>query len=298
MRKIIIIPLFTFFVFSSAEAQQRLVDSITKELQQPMADTNRAVSMMRLAIDYELVDTALAYKAYRDAIKFAREKNLYYNLGRIYQNQSVLFSTAANYVESRASLDTAIVFYKKSDNPKAKKWEANAYGDIGNGLKTQNDLQGSVQYYLKSISLFEQLGLKDELAIRYCNISTLFGDIREFNKQKEYAYMGLASAKASGLKQRMFLAYFILAHYYNMQEDGRTAKLYLDSSKVYFDELSNINSIDIIFSYYLISAQVFKKMNQLDSSFYYFQKSFEAQYSSYPYAAHGLISCLENTYKV
>ncbi|MBL0130140.1 MAG: hypothetical protein IPP43_02610 [Chitinophagaceae bacterium] len=80
------------FLLSSADAQQNLVDSITKELQHPMADTNRALSMMRLAIDYELVDTAKAFKAYRDAIKFAREKNLYYNLGRIYQNQSVLLS--------------------------------------------------------------------------------------------------------------------------------------------------------------------------------------------------------------
>ena len=65
------------FLLSSADAQQNLVDSITKELQHPMADTNRALSMMRLAIDYELVDTAKAFKAYRDAIKFAREKNLY-----------------------------------------------------------------------------------------------------------------------------------------------------------------------------------------------------------------------------
>ena len=256
-------------------AQQHLVDSITKELQQPMADSNRATSMMRLAIDFELVDTGRAYQAYRNAIKFAKEKKLYYQLGRIYQNQSVLFATAANYAQSRANLDSAIIFYKKSDHPKAKKWMASAYGDIGNGLKVQNDLKQSVQYYLKSISLFEQLGLVDELAIRYCNISTLFGDINEFAKQKEYAYKALASAKTSGSKNNKFLAYFILAHYYNGQEDGKTAKLFIDSSSANFDESSNFNNVDILFTYYLVSAQVFRKINQLDSSFYYFKKSFE-----------------------
>ena len=189
---------------NSADAQQHLVDSITNELKQPMADSNRATSMMRLAIDYELVDTVRAYKAYKEAIKFAKEKKLYYQLGRIYHNQSILFTTAANYTESRASLDSAIVYYQRSNHPKAKKFEANAYGDIGNGLKAQNDLQQSVQYYLKSISLFEQLGLMDELAIRYCNISSLFGDINEFTKQKEYACLLYTSpSPRDGLLSRM-----------------------------------------------------------------------------------------------
>ena len=275
MRKKIIILLFCFSVINSAEAQQHLVDSITKELQQPMADTNRAVSMMRLAIDYELFDTAKAYKAYRDAIKFAREKNLYYNLGRIYQNQAILLSTGGNDVQSKASLDTAVIFYQKSDNPKAKKFEAAAYSDMANRLKNQNEFQHAVQYYLKGIAILEKSGLDAELVVIYCNLSTLFGDIKEHTKQNEYAHKGVAAAKKSGIGQKLFMAYFILANSYSMQDDNLSAKKYIDSSSVYFDELSNINSVDMIFGYYLVSAQVFKKMNQLDSSFYYFQKSFE-----------------------
>ena len=274
MRKVIIITLFIFCASDSAVAQQHLVDSITKELQQPMADTNRAVSMMRLAIDYELVDTAKAYKAYKDAINFAREKKLNYNLGRIYQNQSVLFSNAGNDVQSIASLDTAIIFYQKSDNPKAKKFEAHAYNDLANRLKTQNEFQQAVEYYLKGIAIFEKLGLDDELVVVYCNISTLFGDIKEPAKQIEYANKAVASARKSGIAQKLFTAYMILANSYIMQEDNLSAKRYIDSSRVYFDELANINSVDGIFSYYLITAQVFNRLGQLDSSFYYFEKSF------------------------
>jgi signal transduction histidine kinase len=264
-----------FLITDLVNAQQHLVDSITKELQQPMPDSSRAISMMRLAIDYELVDTSLAYRAYREAIKFAKEKKLYYQLGRIYQNQSVLLTIATSYAEAKASLDSAITSYQKSDHPKAKKWEASAYGDIGNGLKSQNNLQQAAQYYLKSISLFEKLGLPEELTLRYCNMSSLFGDIREFDKQKEYGYKGLASAKKSGVKLHLFMAYFMLANYYNSQEEGKTAKLYLDSSRLYFDEAANINSIDILFSYFLISADVFKKMNQYDSAFYFFRQCFD-----------------------
>ncbi|MGB3155694.1 MAG: tetratricopeptide repeat protein, partial [Chitinophagaceae bacterium] len=263
------------FLLSSADAQQNLVDSITKELQHPMADTNRALSMMRLAIDYELVDTAKAFKAYRDAIKFAREKNLYYNLGRIYQNQSVLLSNTGDDEQARASLDTAIIFYRKSDNPKAKKYEANAYSDLANRLKNQNEFQQAIQYYLKGIGILENLELNAELVVVFCNVSTLFGDIKEYDKQKEYAYKALAAAKKTGLNQKLFTAYFILANSFLQQEDNLAAKKYIDSSGMYFDEGAHINSVDVIFSYYLIYAQVFKSFKQLDSSFYYFQKCFE-----------------------
>jgi signal transduction histidine kinase len=275
MRKVIIIPLLIFFTLHSTLAQQHLVDSITRELQQPMADTNRAVSMMRLAIDYELVDTAKAYKAYRDAIKFAREKNLYYNLGRIYQNQSVLYGNAGNDLQSITSLDTAIISYQKSDNPKAKKFEATAYGDIANRFKTQNEFKQALEYYLKSVALLEREGLHAELVVVYCNISTLFGEMKEPIKQNEYAHKAVAAARKTGLSQKLFMSYMILANSYSMADDGLSAKKSIDSAGKYFDELSVINSVDIMFSYYLISADVFKKLNKLDSSFFYFQKCLE-----------------------
>ena len=272
MKKIIITALLIFCTLHPVLAQQHLVDSITKELQQPMPDTNRAVSMMRLAIDYELVDTSKAYKAYREAIAFAKGKNLYYNLGRMYQNQAVLLGNGGKNAQSIASLDTAIIFYQKSENPKAKKFEAAAYSDIGSRLKTQNDFKHSIQYYLKGIDILEKAGLNSELIIIYSNVSTLFGDIKEYPKQNEYAHKAVAAAKKDGANNKLFMAYMILANSYTMQEDIVSAKIYIDSSGIYFDELSNINSVDLIFSYYLISAQVFKKMNQLDSSFIYFQK--------------------------
>ena len=304
MRKIIIIPLFIFCTLHSVLAQQHLVDSITKELQQPMADTNRAVSMMRLAIDYELVDTSKAYKAYREAITFASRKNLNYNLGRIYQNQAVLLGNAGNNVQSIASLATAIGFYQKSDNPKAKKFEAGAYSDIASRLKTQNEFKQSVQYYLKGIAILEKAGLDAELVIIYCNVSTLFGDIKEYKKQNEYAHKAVTAAKKTGIRNHLFMAYFILANAYAMQEDNLSAKKCIDSSGLYFDELSNINSVDIIFSYYLVSAQVLKKMNRLDSSFFYFQKCLDVS-KKYGYSygkaesqlQMGAIAILQKKYK-
>ena len=273
MRKITCACILFFFVSGEAHSQQHLVDSITKLLQQPLPDTSRAISMMRLAIDYEVVDTARAYQAYRDAIEFGVEKKLYYQLGRIYQNQSVLFSTAARYTEAIASMDTAIVFYKKVDTFRAKRYEAIAHGDKANYFRNHNELQLAIESYLISISLLEQLRLDQDLAVRYGNVSLLFGDIGEFVKQKEYAHKGLVFANRGSSAIGPQMAYTILAYTYSMQNDNISAKAYLDSGKVSFNEYSNV---DFITTYYLIAAQIYKNMGQLDSSFYFFDQCLKA----------------------
>ena len=258
--------------------------------------------MMRLAIDFEIVDTAKAYNAYRGAIKFASGKKLYYYLGRIYHNQSYLFNSSLKYTDCRSSLDTAVMNYLKSNHPNAKLWEANAYGDIANVLKLQNETQQSVQYQLKCISLLEQLGLPDKLVIRYCNLSSLFGDLEEYNKSVEYADKALAVSRKIKNKQNLFMSYMSIAHALTRQEKNNEAKINLDSARVYADENSNI---DILVTYYLISAQVFRKVSQLDSAQFYFQKCYNVS-EKYSYGfgmtesllQMGAISIMQKKYDV
>ena len=269
MKQYLFVLTLSAFCLVKAQAQQHLIDSLTKLLQQPMADSDRAISMMRLALNYEVVDTAKAYNAYREAIKFASGKNLYYQLGRIYHNQAYLLSTAARNAASMASVDTAISYYRMVNSSKAKKWEANAYGDKAVYLRNQDDLEQAVEYHLKGISLTEQLGLTNDLVVRYCNIATLFGDIKEFNKQTEYAHKALVFAKRSNSRIHHQMAYTIVAVAHSMQNEDKLAKAYLDSAKVTFTESSNV---DFMVTYYLVAAQVHKKLNQLDSSFYYFEQ--------------------------
>ncbi|WP_276503574.1 sensor histidine kinase [Terrimonas pollutisoli] len=283
MRRIIQVYILFLLPAGFLQAQQHLVDSIRNELKQQMPDSNRAMSMMRLAIDYEAVDTAKAYQAYRDAIKFASEKKLYYQLGRAYQNQSVLFSTAANYEQATVSLDHAIANYEKSDHPKSKLWEANAFNDKAGILKAQNEFKQAVEYYLKSISLMEELKESNGLINKYANLSTLFGDMGENLKQIEYAHKAVSAAKEQGVRQNLFMAYFILANAYSVKEENPSAKKFLDSSTIYFNEAENADNIDILLSYYLVAAQVFKKLNQPDSAFYFFRKSYDVS-KSYNYS--------------
>jgi two-component system NarL family sensor kinase len=193
------------------------------------------------------------------------------------------------------------MYYQKSHHPNAKLWEANAYGDLANVLKMQNDPEGSVQYQLKSISLFEQLNSPDKLVVRYCNLSGLFGDLQEYNKQEEYAEKAVEISQKTRLPQNLFMSYFMLAHSLTLQEKYTQAKRYIDSAGIYADENSNV---DILDSYYLIAAQVFRKLNSLDSAFHYFQKSYNlSEKNNYGYGKAesllqmGAVSILQKKYK-
>ena len=286
MKKIAFLSLFACCVITTAQSQQHLIDSITKELKGTMSDTNRAVSMMRLAIDYELVDTAKSRQAYQDAIRFAKSKKLNYNLGRIYQNMAFLYSNSARYEEAIAILDTAIQHYQQSDHPRAPKMLANAYNDIGNKYKEINETETAVEYYLKGITLLEQAALPADLVTPYCNIANTFGDIGDPKRQNEYAYKALAAAKKTGLGQKIFMACFTLANAYvhTQQNNLVMAKKYMDTAGIYFDEKGLINSPDIQVSYYLVRAQVYRQLEQFDSAEFYFKKCYSvAETYNYSY---------------
>ena len=273
MNKLLSCFVLCCLVYTSAHAQQHLVDSITKELQQEMPDSNRAMSMMRLAIDYEAIDTAKAFKGYLDAIAFAKSKKLDYQLGRIYQNQAYLFRVASNYTKSLKILDTAILLYRQSDHPNAQRWEAGAYMDIANLLMAQNQFNKAVEYYLKCIALMEKLGLGKELVTPYCNIATLFGKMEEYKQQEVYSIKAVTAAKKYGPRYNVHIAYMMLAFSNSVREENETARKFLDSTRAYVDDIQNI---DILFSHFGVSAQVFKKLKQYDSAFYFLQQAFEA----------------------
>lgn len=286
MKKIFFGTLLLLAVFTSTKAQQHLIDSISKELKQDLPDTTRAISMMRLAIDYELVDTAKAHQAYQEAIRFAKSKKLYYQLGRIYQNHAFLYSNAARYAEAIASLDTAILNYQRSDHPNTTKMLANTYNDLGGKYRAINETEKSVDYYLKGIGLLEKSGIVNELVTPYCNIANLFGDIGDPKRQNEYGFKALSAAKKTGIPNKIFMASFILANAFvhTQQNNLEMAKKYIDTAGLYFDEKAHINSPDIQVSYYLVRAQVFRQLEKFDSAEFYFKKCYAvAEQYNYSY---------------
>src|SRR5688572_33065263 len=119
MRKNRLILLLSLLLALQVKGQQQIIGSLEKELKGTLPDTVRALSMMRLAINYEGVDTAKAGKVYREGIAFAVSKKLNFLAGRLYDNQGILLTYRGLYAMARASHDSAMHYLDHSDHPDA-----------------------------------------------------------------------------------------------------------------------------------------------------------------------------------
>ncbi len=124
-----------------APAQTPYIDSLTKELKGPLADTTRAISMMRLGIALETVDTALCSKTYNEGIAFARSKGLDYQAGLIYFNRAYLYIARASYNEAEKTLDTALVFLGRSKHGNTLFKTGSIYSTLSEVKRHQGDYQ-------------------------------------------------------------------------------------------------------------------------------------------------------------
>jgi len=250
--------------------QQQIIDSIEKELKTSIPDSVRALSMMRIAINYEGIDTAKAAKAYKDVIAFAVNKKLYLLAGRSYDNQSVLFINRGLYAMARASLDSAMYYLDNSHHPDALFRKSSVYTGLANVARYENDYKKSIEYQLINAGILEKMDRPAQLLNCYLNISNFYKEMKEFPKQEEYARKALSIAGKTGRKEHYFKSYMFIVFALTMQNEYEKARPFLDSSKTYYSESE---SYEVLVAYHLIAGLLYMNLNLLDSAKETFIKS-------------------------
>ncbi len=263
MSKNFVILLSLFFLRSTAGAQQDIIDSIEKQLSTNIPDSVRALSLMRLAINYEGVDTSKAARIYQEAIQFAFGKRLYYFAGRSYDNQSILLINGGHYARARASLDSAMYYLDNSNHPDALFRKGSVYNGLSNVARYENDFQKAVEYQLKNAAILEKFDRPANLVVCYVNLSGLYKELQEFEKQEEYARRALSIAEKTGRKDYYFKACTMLMLALNMQNKYQQAKEYLDSAKKYY---AASESYDVLVAHHLVSGLVYMNLGMLDEA--------------------------------
>jgi len=258
-----LIWLLSFLLAMEVNGQQKIIDSIENELKTNIPDSVRALSMMRVAINYEGIDTAKAAKMYKDAIAFAVGKKLYYLAGRIYDNQSILLINKGHYAVARASLDSAMYYLDISHHPDALFRKGSVYNGLGNVARYENDYKKSIEYQLMNAAILEKLDKPANLLNCYLNISNFYKEMNEFPKQEEYARKALSIATKTGRKEHLFKSYMFIVYALNMQNEYEKARPYLDSSKIYYSESE---SYEVLVSYHLIAGLLYMNLNLLDDA--------------------------------
>lgn len=269
MKKKLLIPLL-FFIHSALFAQAPIIDSLKKQLATDLPDSVRVLSLMRLAVNYEGIDTMESAKAYRAAIAFAKSKKMGYQLGVIFQNYHFLFINRGFYGEAEKYLDSAFVLIEAVNTPKAKESLAMIYGSYGAVERYKGNYQKAIESFLTSVSIFESLNKPERIITPLLNVSGLYKEMNEYEKQEMYAAIALTAAKKSGNIEKLFMPYSYLVYGLIMQNKFEQAKPYFDSAKFYYTQ--NV-PYEALVSFNLVGGLLYMNLNKLDSAEYFFRQS-------------------------
>ena len=265
---LVIILLSTVFV----SAQKQMIDSLTKELTKNLADTSRALNLMRLAVAYEGVDTAKSAHFYKEAIAFGRKKKLTYLSGRIYYNQALLFKAGSRYAEGEKSLDSAMYLLTHATAPDVQFRIAQVYTEKSTLARYSGDYKKASSELLKAIDIFTKLEKYRSLLIAYINLASIYKEMNEFEIEAKYAKKAIDVARKTGKPEDFFITYSNVAIALNMMNEYKSADMYIDSAtKNYSDKYM----FDRLVTFHLIAGLIDMNLKKMRSAENHFQECYK-----------------------
>ncbi len=270
--KLFLISVIVWLAGGKLYAQQHLADSISKVLQQEVADTIRAYNLVMLAMYTEPLDLERAHRIYQEAVDFSLSKNLDYYAGLALYYEATPLGLAGKYQLQMENLNRAADLFLKTDHPSSRRDLARVYGDISGSFRSMGKLDSAVVFSLMSIAILEGLMDNRRVATQCLNLAMIYQQLNLPGKQKEYVDKGLENARLAGNPSALMLGFLQQAGYYTSIYDFQKAKLYADSATVYYSDRFDFSLKQ---NYFLLKAGTFQNISQFDSAVYYFQKAYE-----------------------
>lgn len=269
MRSLLFLVLAAFICKQSG-AQQRQIDSLEKLLSNDLDDSTRIISMMRLAINYESVDTSKSAALYRETIHLAKDKKNFYLAGRTFHNQAILQYTIGYYPLAASTLDSALYYLNLSNHPDKEFRIAGVYNEKGTAMKYLNEHQSSLEYYLKAIAIFENYGKNASSLNTYLNIASFYKEQQETEKQHFYALKALEKARITQTPIDYFKSYSFVAHALCQKGEYDSAHDFIDSAQKFYND---IFPQEVRISFLLVAGLVNMNLKKYEESKQNFEKS-------------------------
>ncbi len=177
------------------KGQSKIQDSLYQQLRHEMPDTSRVQLYIALGKQYinQHPDSALLYL--NKAANLAQTIGYIKGIIRAYANQT-------DVLNRQLAFDQALQLNRKSlalaKKHRLKQQIANSYQNLGISYSYKGEYETSLDYYLKSLSIYEGLQSKPSLQITYSNLCALYTiNIRDYSKAIYYGEKALQLAHES-----------------------------------------------------------------------------------------------------
>ncbi len=182
---------FSFFIFSflSIYSQEKTIDSLLVEIKNSKSDAKKVALYNAIANEYKNSNPNLMMINATTALKLAKKLDNKLEEGNANLNLGTANIILGNYAEALNNFSLAkAIFIKQPNTDEVKKGLAKAYGSMGIVFSEQSNYSKALQFYLKSVSIYENLNDTEKCAKLYNNIGVVYKSQNQLQKAIEYFF--------------------------------------------------------------------------------------------------------------
>ena len=181
MKKLQVGVLILILSFTDLYGQAVRTDSLKQALSQVKNDIDKVQLLNAIAVEYQSSDpkklqeyATLALHLSKKINYKSEEGNAYLNLGNSYIILGNYPLALQNFSNAQAVFEKEIVSNTSENNEQIKSGLARAFGSIGIVFSEQSNYAKALQYHLKAVKIYEEIGNESKSARIYNNIGIVY----------------------------------------------------------------------------------------------------------------------------
>jgi len=223
----------------------------------------------------------LFYKVLHPEVQKIKDEERYnMEMAKAYRYLCFLYLRIEDVLESKSSIDTALVYAEKSRNDTTHAYVYQAYADWH---RDAGSIEKAHEYYYKAIDIFEEQGNELEISSAFLAIANSYGQMRDYEGVKSVVRRLQDIDDGNASKTFHYNLYSIQSYYYHLlYEEFSDTECYRDSSILYAkkgiylaEKYGNeLNKVEVPWSYYNLAVTYLNDFSPplLDSISYYLDK--------------------------
>jgi tetratricopeptide (TPR) repeat protein len=185
------ILLYSFlFISIIIQAQDKVMDSLQNELKNAKNDIDKTIALNAIADQYKYSDPNKMVEYGNQALQLAQKINYKIEEGSAYSNIGTANIILGDYKKALDNFILAKEIFEESTTSTSKKeiaqGLAKAYGSMGIVFSEQSNYSKALQFYLKSVKIYESLNDESKCSKLYNNIGVVYKSQNADFKALEY----------------------------------------------------------------------------------------------------------------
>jgi class 3 adenylate cyclase/Tfp pilus assembly protein PilF len=239
---ILIFALLSSSSYAQKQGQEKL-DSLYSELKSDVQDTNQVKVLNNIATMHFSIDPDKGIEYAKKSEEMSDEIGWEKGIASSYVAQAMNYSWGkSDFKLGQELYEKAYDIYDKLQQTKEiKKSKASILGNIGFMYRNQSDYPKALDYYQRSLLIFEEINNKQGIAANLGNIGTIYDYQGDFDRALEYYNKAMDIKKELNDKngEAALLANIGLVYYFKAEYDKALNNFIL--SREFYEEVGNLN---------------------------------------------------------